>query len=71
MIRVTMGSSAKPDSEATESKVQVKELEDNWHIQQRVNFRGDNSYETDMAQPLGIPHWGGRAQDFDRSVSAR
>jgi hypothetical protein len=35
------------------------------------NYRGDNSYETDMARPFRISHRGGRGRDFDRSVSVR
>src|ERR1700756_2291246 len=36
-----------------------------------TNYRGDNSYETDMARPFRISHRCGRGQDFDRSVSVR
>ncbi len=36
-----------------------------------THYRGDNSYETDMARPFRISHRGGRSQDFDRSVSVR
>jgi hypothetical protein len=35
-----------------------------------THYRGDNSYETDMARPF-LSHRGGRGQDFDRSVSAQ
>jgi len=36
-----------------------------------THYRGDNSYETNMARPFRISHRGGRGQDFDRSVSVR
>ena len=36
-----------------------------------THYRGDNSYETDMARPFRISHRGRRGQDFDRSVSVR
>ena len=37
----------------------------------QTHYRGDNSYETDMARPFRISHRGGRGQDFDRFVSVR
>jgi hypothetical protein len=58
-------------SGATESKVHVARWKANLHFGEEPHYRGDNSYEKDMARPFRISHRGGRSQDFDRSVSVR
>ena len=70
-IPATMGGNGKPDREQRNQKCRYGAWKITYIGRKNTHYRGDDSYETDMARPFRISHRGGCDQDFDRSVSLR